>query len=94
MEEAGYAAPEMASRAIKLVELLSKEYGFQTYSKDEMRKRFEETTIPSFPLNERSYHHTITGEYMDPNIEDHWQTFQEGWEQCIEYLKKKGMDPR
>lgn len=47
-----------------------------------------------------------TGEYVTPVIEDHWQTFQEGWEAAIDFLKKKtnpdfsdivsdgGFDPR
>jgi hypothetical protein len=46
------------------------------------------------------------GEYVSDSLEDHWQTFQEGWEEAVKYLKNKdndsysdikstgGMDPR
>jgi len=27
------------------------------------------------------------GNYLNPKLEDHWQTFQEGWEECMTYFK-------
>lgn len=47
-----------------------------------VKERFEAVTLPAFgiqdgsPVNEK-------GEYKSP-IEDHWQTFQEGWEACLD----------
>lgn len=58
-----------------------------------------ERGVKTFPRNSKN-------EYIDPVIEDHWQTFQEGWECALEHLKNKsnpcytdvvsngGMDPR
>ena len=46
-----------------------------------IREKFETATLPAFgiqdgsPVNEK-------GEYKSP-IEDHWQTFQEGWEEAV-----------
>ena len=74
---------------------------------ERIRELFESEVYPSFAgtigtglrRNER-------GEYVSDALEDHWQTFQEGWECAIEYLKTKeneqysdivsdgGMDPR
>jgi hypothetical protein len=28
------------------------------------------------------------GQYRNPVIEDHWQTFQEGWEEGIKWFKQ------
>lgn len=46
-----------------------------------IREKFEAVTLPAFgiqdgsPVNEN-------GEYKAP-IEDHWNTFQEGWEEAV-----------
>ena len=44
-----------------------------------IREAFEAHTLPNF-RNDESY---------DDTIEDHWQTFQEGWESAIKFLKEK-----
>lgn len=71
----------------------------------EMRKWFEEVSCPSFG-HELVFTRKQTGEYFNPVLEDHWQTFQEGWESAIKHLHSKntgkysdvvstgGMDPR
>lgn len=48
---------------------------------EDMRKSFEQVTAPSFG-HEFSYPRKSNGEYINPTLEDHWQTFQEGWEAC------------
>ena len=67
-----------------------------------MREAFEQTTaqefgIPNFSA-EGSYDYETgkkvwlrksNGEYVSPELEDHWQTFQEGWEAAIAFLKTK-----
>ena len=74
---------------------------------DPIRKAFEEVTY----LSLRSTGHGLQrrlqdGQYVNDTLEDHWQTFQEGWEEAIKYLQSKdnlcytdvisngGMDPR
>jgi hypothetical protein len=44
-----------------------------------IREAFEAHTLPNF-RNDESY---------DDTIEDHWQTFQEGWESAIKFLQEK-----
>jgi hypothetical protein len=69
---------------------------------DKVREAFERTTAQSFSMpnfsTEGSYDYAAakkvwsrapSGEYMSPALEDHWQTFQEGWEAAIEFLKAK-----
>ena len=72
---------------------------------DPVREAFERVSAPSFG-HELTFPKNTKGEYVDPVLEDHWQTFQEGWELAIEFLKNKsnscytdlvsngGMDPR
>lgn len=55
---------------------------------DIVREHFERITAPSFCLDE-DYTILPNGEYKSPVIEDHWQTFQEGWESCVNFLKNK-----
>jgi|GEM_PF-1520562 len=48
---------------------------------EKIRELFEEISATNFgyeliPKN-------ATGEYINPNMEDHWQTFQEGFEAAI-----------
>lgn len=56
---------------------------------DPMREAFEETTLPQFPGHFDRGTKYPDDTYIDRSIEDHWQTFQEGWEAAIDYLKKK-----
>jgi hypothetical protein len=53
---------------------------------DPVRKAFEEVCFPSFG---RTFAHglrrKLNGEYVSDALEDHWQTFQEGWEEAIKY---------
>lgn len=44
-----------------------------------IREAFEAHTLPNFRKDD-SY---------DDTIEDHWQTFQEGWESAIKFLQEK-----
>ena len=46
-----------------------------------IRQLFEEHSYPNFPgiiLKRKN-----TGEYESDTLEDHWQTFQEGWEEAV-----------
>ena len=53
-----------------------------------MREVFEEKVYPSFPGVAHGLRKKPNGEYASDMLEDHWQTFQEGWEYAIDYLKK------
>ena len=44
-----------------------------------IREAFEAHTLPNFRNDE----------FYDDTIEDHWQTFQEGWESAIKFLQEK-----
>lgn len=74
---------------------------------DPIRKAFESVTYESFGVTGgHGLRRKPSGEYVSDMLEDHWQTFQEGWECAIEFLKKRdnpdysdmvstgGMDPR
>jgi hypothetical protein len=74
---------------------------------DPIRKAFEEVCYPNFGVTSgHSLRRKSNGEYVSDSLEDHWQTFQEGWEEAIKYLQQKsnpcytdivsdgGMDPR
>lgn len=61
--------------------------GPKARSDKEIRKAFEKICVPSFGLN--AFRSNIDGEYTNPTMEDHWQTFQEGWESAILSLKNK-----
>jgi len=74
---------------------------------DPTRKAFEEVCYPSFGVTSGySLRRKSNGEYVSDSLEDHWQTFQEGWEEAIKHIKNKsnlsysdvvangGMDPR
>ena len=47
---------------------------------DTARAAFEQTTVRSFSIMRRSTERNAKGQYIDPTIADHWETFQEGWE--------------
>lgn len=71
-----------------------------------IRLAFEEITCPNFISDFELDRNQVTGEYKDPTLADHWQTFQEGWAAAVDHLKRKtnaehsdlvstgGMDPR
>mgnify|MGYP003351581964 CR=1 FL=1 len=71
-----------------------------------IREAFEKESAPSFGTTSEIIKKNSKGEYKNPTVEDHWQTFQEGWEAAINHLKNKkgggysdivsdgGMDPR
>jgi hypothetical protein len=74
---------------------------------DPVRQAFEEVCFPNFGVvSGYTLGRNNKGEYADGTVEDHWQTFQEGWEEAMNYLKQKdnlcytdivstgGMDPR
>ena len=58
-----------------------------------IREKFEETSIPNFSIGEqeleRFKQRLSNGSYLNPTIGDHWQTFQEGWEECLKYIKEQ-----
>jgi hypothetical protein len=54
---------------------------------DPVRKAFEEVCYPSFGVTSgHSLRRKPNGEYVSDAIEDHWQTFQEGWEEAVKYV--------
>lgn len=54
-----------------------------------MRKYFEEFCFPNFLETPQGKFRSISGEYLDPVIEDHWQSFQEGWDCATKDILKK-----
>lgn len=72
-----------------------------------IREAFELNSCPNFG-HDLEFTRNSRGEYVNPALEDHWQTFQEGWEAAIDYIKTLkpdnkytagpistgGMDPR
>lgn len=72
---------------------------------DSIREAFERVTVPAFRPSLRGVDRLPSGEYRDVALEEHWNTFQEGWEAAVEFLKNKssgysditatdGFDPR
>ena len=60
---------------------------------ERIRELFETHTVPNFgPFNGRP-HKNVNGEYHNPVIEDHWQTFQEAAElivrECVSIVAKR-----
>ena len=55
---------------------------------DPIRQAFETVSAPSFG-HELTFPKNKKGEYVNPILEDHWQTFQEGWEAAVEHIKQK-----
>ena len=65
---------------------------------DIIREAFERETAQSFvgmdcvydyKCGTKSFPRNNKGEYINSVVEDHWQTFQEGWECALEHLKQK-----
>jgi hypothetical protein len=74
---------------------------------DPIREAFETVCYPNFVVTSgHNLRRKPNGEYVSDALEDHWQTFQEGWEEAVKYLANKtnssytdivsngGMDPR
>ena len=54
-----------------------------------IREAFEKISAPNFGFgHELTFPRNEKGEYINPTLEDHWQTFQEGWECAIENMNK------
>jgi hypothetical protein len=75
--------------------------------KNPIRKAFEETTVRNFDKDPYDLTRNEKDEYINSLLEDHWQTFQEGWQCAIDLIKEcnkmntytspisdGGMDPR
>lgn len=58
----------------------------------DMREAFEAVCAPNFSVGDLDLSMNGFGEYTNPTLEDHWQTFQEGWECAIEHLKNRGRE--
>lgn len=56
---------------------------------DPIRKAFEEVTYLSLRATGHGLCRNVKGEYVSDALEDHWQTFQEGWEEAIKYLQER-----
>jgi len=77
---------------------------------DPMREAFESITYSTLNIAGSSTGYGLrrkpNGEYVSDLLEDHWNTFQEGWEEAVKHLQKLkndsysdiasngGMDPR
>jgi hypothetical protein len=58
---------------------------------DPIREAFERITGPAFFFGEQGdnrFQRKPNGEYANYHLEDHWQTFQEGWEAATESAVK------
>ena len=56
---------------------------------NKVREIFENLVFPNFVSTAYGLRRKENGEYVSDMLEDHWNTFQEGWEYAIEYMKKK-----
>lgn len=67
--------------------------GYEAFAKKRresiIRERFEEVCYPNFGVTSgHSLRRNPTGEYVSDALEDHWQTFQEGWEEAVKAIIK------
>jgi len=53
---------------------------------DPIRKAFEEVTYLSLRATGHGLRRRPDGQYVSDTLEDHWQTFQEGWEEAVKYI--------
>ena len=53
-----------------------------------MREIFEQITLSNFSEEEFDTTRLANGQYRNPIVEDHWQTFQEGWEEGIKWFRQ------
>jgi len=70
-----------------------------------MRQAFEQVSAPNFQ-DPNGTARDMSGQYVSDVLKDHWETFQEAWEECTNFLKNRrsddytdivsngGMDPR
>lgn len=60
---------------------------------DPMREAFETITYSTLNIAGSCTGHglrrKLNGEYVSDLLEDHWNTFQEGWEEAMKYVEKK-----
>lgn len=80
-------------------------YGADCADCHPIRLAFEQVSVPNFQDPDGNARDQ-TGQYVSDVLKDHWETFQEGWEECLQYLKNRkneeysdivsdgGMDPR
>ncbi len=53
---------------------------------DSMRDAFETVCYPNFGITSgHNLRRKPNGEYVSETVEDHWQTFQEGWEEAMKH---------
>ncbi len=52
-----------------------------------MRQLFEEKVYPSFPGIANGLRRKSNDEYVSDSLEDHWQTFQEGFEMGMLHIE-------
>lgn len=52
-----------------------------------IRAAFERTTAPCFVYGVQDHPlRNAAGYYVSPVLEDHWNTFQEGWMEALNYV--------
>ncbi len=57
---------------------------------DPIRQAFETVCYPNFGATSgHGLRRRPTGEYVSDSLEDHWQTFQEGWEEAVKYIQNQ-----
>jgi len=71
-----------------------------------VRQEFERVAVPNFFIGEVDLARDSKGQYIASSLEDHWQTFQEGWGSAVAAIKSRvnldysdlvsdsGFDPR
>jgi len=57
-----------------------------------VRQKFEDVTASSFGITGSKLEKDRQGCYKEPILEDHWNTFQEGWEECMKHYKISAPD--
>jgi len=55
---------------------------------EQIRTLFEEKVYPSFPGMAHGLRRKLNGEYVSDTLEDHWNTFQEGFELGVLHVEK------
>jgi len=55
---------------------------------NKVREIFEKFVYPSFDSTAHGLRRKQNGEYVSDILEDHWNTFQEGWEYAIAYVNE------
>ena len=57
---------------------------------DPVRNAFETICYPNFGVTSgHGLRRKPNGEYVSETVEDHWQTFQEGWEEAMKHFEVK-----